>query len=180
METLLLDRTYQPIARVPWRRAITLWCLEKVEVLEAYEDREIHSVSVTIKMPSVVRFVQSAHCRLAGVKLSRENVYARDQGRCQYCGKKLLRREATFDHVVPRCRGGRTTWENTVIACLVCNQRKGGRTPLEAGMRLRAVPKRPSGLPAALHVALAEGGVPPPWRQYLRDRAYWNGSVEEV
>ncbi|MBK6683084.1 MAG: HNH endonuclease [Deltaproteobacteria bacterium] len=178
METLLLDATFRPIARVSWRRAITWWMLEKVEVLEAYEDREVRSVSLTVQMPAVVRLVKNVHVRFAGVRLSREHLYARDQGRCQYCGKKLLRREATFDHVRPRCQGGRTEWTNVVIACLGCNQKKGGRTPLQAGMTLRMVPKAPRGLPGTFYVALGEGGMPPSWRQYLLDRSYWNDPLD--
>ena len=78
----------------------------------------------------------------------------------------------------PRCQGGRTEWTNVVIACLGCNQKKGGRTPLQAGMTLRVAPKAPRGLPGTFYVALGEGGMPPSWRQYLLDRSYWNDPLE--
>src|SRR5215831_17650300 len=147
METLVLSAMYEPVARVTWQRAITLLWQNKVEVVEEYTDREIRSVSVTIKMPSVIRFLRALRSRRRAVKFSRENVYMRDRGRCQYCGGRLARFDATYDHVVPRKLGGLTTWENIVIACVACNQKKGGRTPEAAGMRLRTRPQKPARLP---------------------------------
>lgn len=129
METLVLNAGYQPVARITWQRAITLLFLGKVEVIDEYEDRTIRSVSFEVKMPSVVRFLRMLTRRKPVVRFSRENVFARDQGQCQYCGTRLTRAESTYDHVVPRSQGGRTNWENIVIACVPCNQRKGGRTP---------------------------------------------------
>ena len=78
-----------------------------------------------------------------GVKFSRENVYTRDHGMCQYCSRKIPRTEATYDHVTPRRLGGLTRWENIVIACIECNRDKGGRTPEQAGMKLRQKPVKP-------------------------------------
>src|SRR5688572_2120221 len=148
METLLLSHAYEPVDRISWQRAITLWWMDKVEILEEYEDREIRSVSFAMRMPSVVRFLTAFRSRKRSVKFSRENVYTRDHGMCQYCGKKVPRMEATYDHVMPRKLGGETRWDNVVIACLPCNQRKGGRTPEQAGMKLRCKPVKPKTLPA--------------------------------
>ncbi len=178
METLVLTHAYQPVDRISWQRAVTLWVADKVEVLEAYDDRIIRSVSIAIKMPSVVRFVYHIRTKRTGVKFSRENVYARDKGRCQYCGRRVTRPEATYDHVVPRRAGGRTRWDNIVIACLPCNQRKGGRTPEQAGMRLLSKPQRPKSLPPTMRFTLPMG-VPDSWKQYLYDLQYWNGSLDE-
>src|SRR4051812_11836 len=111
METLVLSASYEPVARVSWQRAISLVFGGKVEVVEEYEDREVRSITFAIKMPSVVRFLKSVRGRKRAVKFSRENVYARDLGKCQYCNGKVQRHESTYDHVVPRAQGGKTQWE---------------------------------------------------------------------
>ena len=144
METLVLNATWQPVARITWQRAITLLFLGKVEVVEEYEDKSIRAVTFEVKMPSVVRFLRMLKRRKAIVRFSRENVYARDHAQCQYCGKTVSRPEATYDHVHPRSQGGGTHWENIVIACVPCNQRKGGRRPEQTrGMQLLFVPYAP-------------------------------------
>src|SRR5690606_15207836 len=107
----------------------------KVEVVEEY-DEDIRSVSITIKMPAVVRMLRAIRGRKRAIKFSRINVATRDDFRCQYCSLKLPLRHLTYDHVVPRSQGGRTTWENIVMACRDCNSRKSGRTPKQAGMTL--------------------------------------------
>ena len=113
------------------------------------------------------------------MKFSRENVYARDHGRCQYCGRSLARPEATYDHVIPRSRGGPTRWENVVICCVPCNQRKGGRTPEEAGMQLRAVPVKPRSLPEAMRLTfLFDKNAPSSWRQFAQAFHYWQDELE--
>src|SRR5689334_23275302 len=99
METLVLSSAYEPVARISWQRAMVLLFGGKVEVLEEYEDRDIRSVTYHVKMPSVIRFVRALRKRGKGVKFSRENVYARDNGKCQYCGQKIPRHEGTYDHV---------------------------------------------------------------------------------
>lgn len=177
METLLLTRGYEPIDRISWQRAVGLWWRSKVEIVEHYEDRVIRAPSLEVQMPSVVRILQGMRPKRLVATFSRANVYARDRGTCQYCALKLARTEATYDHVVPRRLGGKTTWENIVIACFVCNQKKGGRTPDQAQMRLRSIPAKPGARPAVW--ALEPGAVPTSWRQYLVDDRYWNGRLEE-
>src|SRR5258706_1525270 len=154
METLVLTASYEPVARVSWRRAVTLLFEGKVEVIEEYEDRLIRSVTFEIKMPSVIRFLRAIRARQKTPKFSRENVYARDGGRCQYCMKRVMRHEATYDHVTPCARGGKTTWQNVVIACVPCNQKKGARTVEQAGMNLSSTPSRPKKLPDALRFTI--------------------------
>src|ERR1043166_2750823 len=117
METLVLDASYVPVARVHWQRAVTLLFMGKVEVVEEYEDRSIKSVTFSINMPSIVRFIRAMRSKKKAVKFSRENVFARDHGTGQYCGDRLLRPEATYDHVIPRAQGGKTEWDNVVMAC---------------------------------------------------------------
>ena len=183
METLVLSAGYEPVARVSWKRAVTLLFAGKVEVVEEY-DREIRSVTFSIKVPSVVRFLRmlSGSARRA-VKFSRENVYARDGGRCQYCLFRVPRKEATFDHVIPRAQAGHTSWENVVIACVGCNQRKGGRTPEQANMKLGTAPVRPKRLTEAVRLRFQlPTDVPDAWKTFVEmalvDYTYWNGALE--
>jgi len=180
VETLVLSTRFEPVARIPWQRAITLLFLGKVEVVEEYEDKVIHAVSFEVRMPSVIRFLRSVRAKRRTVRFSRENVYARDGMRCQYCRQRVPRHEATYDHVIPRAHGGRTTWENVVIACFPCNQRKGGRTPEQAGMRLHTLPVKPKKLPDTLRLTFVyERGMPLSWKKFLRDVTYWHGELEE-
>jgi 5-methylcytosine-specific restriction endonuclease McrA len=131
-------------------------------------------------MPSVVRFLRAIRGKKKAVKFSRQNVYVRDGARCQYCAGKVARHEATYDHVVPRAQGGKTTWENIVIACVPCNQKKGGRTPTQAQMKLRSTPVRPKKLPEVISITFTfQPGMPDSWRTWLRDVAYWNAELEE-
>jgi 5-methylcytosine-specific restriction endonuclease McrA len=180
METLVLNAGWQPVTRIPWQRAITLLFLGKVELVEEYEDKTIRSVTFEVKMPSVVRFLRMLKRRKPVIRFSRENVYARDHGRCQYCSKPVTRAEATYDHVVPRSQGGGTHWENIVIACVPCNQAKGGKTPEQARMRLFTAPVKPTKLPQAIRLTFTwSKGMPSTWKNWLRDLTYWHGSLEE-
>lgn len=179
METLVLSAAYEPVARVSWQRAITLLWERKVEVVEEYEDKIVHSVTYELKVPSVIRFLRAIRGRKRAVKFSRENVYMRDARRCQYCRTIVERHEATYDHVTPRAQGGKTTWENVVICCVPCNQRKGGRTPLQAGMRIHSTPHKPKSLPATMRIVIGwQKGMPTSWRTWMRDFSYWNGELE--
>jgi len=170
-DTLLLNAGYEPIKVVSWQRAITLLTLGKVEVLEEY-DRSIRSPTLVIKMPAVVRLLRMFRRNKQPVKFSRVNIYARDHYRCQYCGTKLAIADLTYDHVVPRARGGRTVWENIVTACVPCNARKSDRTPEQAGMRLLATPARPTWVPV-MTLRLSMRSVPDAWQDYL----YWTGEL---
>ena len=144
-QTLLLNATYEPLKVVDWRKAVTLWCQGKVEVISVH-DREVRSVSISFKLPSVIRLLRYIRIkrRIDYVPFSRANIYARDRHHCQYCGHQAPTSELTFDHVIPVAHGGRKDWENIVTCCVSCNRRKGGRTPEEAGMRLTARPADPT------------------------------------
>jgi len=107
-------------------------------------------------------------------KFSRQNIYARDKYKCQYCGQRFSSEELTYDHVIPRSRGGKTEWENIVTCCVDCNRRKGGRTPAEAGMKLIRKPVKPTWIPA-LRITIGFREVPQSWRDYL----YWNVELVE-
>lgn len=180
MDTLVLDASYIPVARVHWQRAITLLFMGKVEIVEEYENREIRSVTVAWKVPSIVRFLKGLKSKAKAIKFSRENVYARDKGTCQYCGKKVPRPEATYDHVTPRAQGGATNWENIVICCMSCNQWKGNRTPAQAKMKLLSTPVRPKKLPNHAHITVQwRKGDPVSWKDWLASHHYWNDALEE-
>jgi len=148
-------------------------CLGKVEVIEEY-NREIHSVSFTIKLPAVVRLLRMVKRPKGTVKFSRQNIYARDRYQCQYCGARKPAEELTYDHVLPKARGGKTAWENIVTCCVECNRKKGGRTPAEARMKLIRKPKRPTWLPA-IRITIGFKEIPESWRDYL----YWNVELLE-
>lgn len=178
METLVLSPGYEPVARVHWQRAVSLLFMGKVEVVEEYEDQEVRSVTFAIKMPSVVRFLNKITHRKKAIKFSRENVYARDSGKCQYCAKSVPRHEATYDHVLPRSKGGLTTWENIVICCMGCNQAKGHRTPEQAKMKLLSHPVRPKKLPEMRITISWKKGMPDAWATWLRSAHYWNAELE--
>ena len=172
-QVLLLNITYEPLKIIGWKRAITLLTLGKVEVIEEY-GREIHSVTFTIKLPSVVRLLQMVRKPKSPVRFSRQNIYARDRYRCQYCGHKFASEDLTYDHVIPKSRGGKTRWENIVTCCVNCNRQKGGRTPSEASMRLIKDPTRPTWVPS-IRITIEVHRIPENWRDYL----YWNVEIIE-
>ncbi len=171
--TLLLNATYEPINVVSWKKAITLLFQGKVEVIAEY-DKEIHSISFSVKLPSVLRLLKYIKIKNAfdRVKFTRYNIYLRDDFTCQYCGDRFKTEDLTFDHVVPVARGGDKRWENIVTCCVDCNHKKGGRTPEEAGMRLVQQPKAPNAI--TLKISLGFRNAPHSWRDYL----YWNVELE--
>lgn len=174
LRTLLLSQSYEPIKAISWRRALTLLTLGKVEVLEEY-DGFVRSATIVVKVPAVVRLLRYFRPAKRRVKFSRVNIYARDRWTCQYCGtKKKKISELTFDHVVPRKDGGKTTWDNIVTCCSDCNLRKGGRTPQAAHMKLKNVPTQPSWVPS-LTITVSTRSIPDAWRDYL----YWTGELRD-
>ena len=174
-QTLLLNATYEPLKVVHWQKAITLLCQGKVEIVSTY-DREVRSVSVTFRLPSVIRLLRYIRIkrRIDYVPFSRANIYARDRHHCQYCGHLFPTSDLTFDHVTPVAQGGRKDWENIVTCCVTCNRRKGGRTPKEAGMHLQSHPRRPDSAPA-VRFTIGLRNAPEGWRDYL----YWNVELDD-
>lgn len=144
--TLLLNASFEPLRVISWQKAVTLSFLGKVEIVHSY-DREIRSVSLAIRVPAVVRLLRYVQIGTRRPPLTKLNILARDQYSCQYCRQELTRKDATLDHVLPRSRGGKTAWDNLVIACHSCNRKKGGLTPKEAGMKLLKPPIQPEWLP---------------------------------
>ncbi len=130
--------SYYPLSLWPWQEAIKAAVLDRVQVVAEY-DQVVRSPSTEINMPSVVVLKDYVKPRKR-VAFTRFNLFLRDGFRCQYCGHSG---DLTFDHVIPRARGGRTSWENVVAACSRCNLRKGARSLREVGMSLRKPPRRP-------------------------------------
>ena len=137
----------------------------------------IHTVSFRIRVPRVIMLLVFDRMPKKEVKFTRHNIFERDQNLCQYCGKRFDRTELNLDHVVPRDRGGPTTWENIVCSCIECNTRKANRTPQEAGMRLVRKPKRPKWRPfIQINVGLHYHDS---WKHFV-DLAYWNVELGET
>jgi 5-methylcytosine-specific restriction endonuclease McrA len=163
--TLLLNTTFEPLAIVSWRKAVTLLFLDKVEVLSVY-DREIKSVSASLRLPAVIRLLHLVRNNRLNVRFSRRNVLFRDDHTCQYCGRRFDPKRLTCDHIVPRSRGGITEWTNIVTSCVQCNLKKGDKLPEEADMYPRKKPIRPSGF----HILMLNFGIkalPDYWKDYL-------------
>ena len=158
---LVLNQNYEPLNICNARRALVLMDKGKAELLEDGR-REIHTVTQTLPLPSVIRLIYMVRRPLGHRRLSRREVFERDQHACQYCG--VSTRDLTLDHIVPRVRGGTHTWENVVSACIPCNHRKAGRTPGEAHMRLLQEPRSPKPNPYYLFTRrrLQDG-----WRKFI-------------
>ncbi|MEM6851476.1 MAG: HNH endonuclease [Pseudomonadota bacterium] len=174
---LVLNADYRPLSYFPlslwsWQDSLKAVFLDRVNIVSEY-DRVVRSPSFEMKLPSVVSlktFVK--HERTPA--FTRFNVFLRDKFTCQYCGA-TERENLTFDHLIPRSLGGRTTWKNIVTACSACNLKKGGRMPREARMFPASTPYRPT-----MHELIAKGRAFPPnylhesWQDYL----YWDTELE--
>lgn len=172
---LVLNADYRPLSYFPlslwnWQTALKAVFLERVSIISEY-DRQVHSPSTAVNLPSVIalkKFVRQPRYPA----FTRFNLFLRDEFCCQYCGSP---HDLTFDHVIPRAYGGRTSWTNITAACAPCNLRKGGRTPEEAQMIPMRWPHRPTN--QELHT---RGRQFPPnylhesWRDFL----YWDAELE--
>lgn len=193
---LVLNKLYLPIHVVDVRRAFALLCRDVAEVVCLEDDRfETHNleswcqvsalrsrfadedqdyvrtVSLQILVPRIIRLLVYDRLPERAVKFNRRNIYARDESRCQYCGKRFPTSELTLDHVVPRARGGASTWDNLVCCCVACNIRKGGRLPEQASMKLVRKPYKPKRSPL-IHLTIRDRRYRS-WRHFV-DEAYWS------
>ncbi len=165
---LVLNATFEPLQIVTWQRAMQLLFQGKVEVVEE-SDHEIRTVRFSMKVPAVLRLLTYVplNRKKQIVRFSRSNIFVRDANKCQYCGHKFNKSHLTLDHVIPVVQKGEKNWENIVTACKPCNQKKGGRTPAQAGMALIKKPRRPMWLPATT-VAMGVAVTPDRWKIYLK------------
>lgn len=191
-QVLVLNRLWQAVNVCTARRALTLLFQGHAQVVLGDQDgafqtydftqwwqfsqQEPHPESVTavscrIRVPRVIMLLVFDRLPRKEVKFTRHNIFERDQNTCQYCGKVLERQDLNLDHVVPRDRGGPTTWENIVCSCIPCNTRKANHTPQEAGMRLIRKPKRPKWRPF-IEIRLNRS-YHDSWKHFV-DLAYWN------
>ncbi|TNE57884.1 MAG: HNH endonuclease [Alphaproteobacteria bacterium] len=172
---LVLNADYRPLSYFPlslwsWQDAIKAVFLDRVNIVSEYE-QAVHSPSFEMRLPSVVSLKSYIKPALYPA-FTRFNVFLRDRFECQYCG---VSHDLTFDHVIPRSRGGQTTWENVVAACSPCNLKKGGRMPAHAEMFPSQRPYRPT-----VHDLHRNGRAFPPnylhesWMDYL----YWDTELE--
>lgn len=154
---------------VGWEKAISMLYTGEIDVLEQYAE-SARSPSVTIRFPAVGRLTKRLSSTKTDVKFSRANVYARDRYTCQYCGARPGAKGLNYDHVVPRSKGGETTFENIVTSCHPCNSRKGHKTLRQAGMTIRRLPVKPRSLPMTATPVPLPNPVPELWVPYLTDR----------
>ncbi len=193
---LVLNRFYMAVHVVNVRRAMCLLFRELAEVIHIEEgqyanydfsswreiselqasfkephDDWITTINFEMRVPRVIRLLSFDRVPKTTLRFNRRNLFARDGNRCQYCGKGFPTSELSLDHVMPRSRGGETSWENIVCACVACNVRKGGRTPQEAHMKLVRLPVKPKRSPL-LAVKLGNPKYES-WKTFL-DNAYWS------
>jgi 5-methylcytosine-specific restriction endonuclease McrA len=193
---LVLNRFYMAVHVINVRRAFTLLFRELAEVVHLEQgqyanynfdswreiselkanfkephDDWIKAVNFEIQVPRVIRLLFYDRLPKQAVRFNRRNIFARDLNRCQYCGRKFPTTELSLDHVIPRSRGGETSWENIVCSCVKCNVKKGGRTPQEANMHLIRHPVKPKRSPL-LSLKLGNPKYES-WKTFL-DNAYWS------
>jgi 5-methylcytosine-specific restriction endonuclease McrA len=175
---LVLNADFRPLSYFPlslwsWQDAVKAVFMDRVMTLSEY-DRVVRSPSFEIKLPSVIALKEFIPLNKRPA-FTRFNVFLRDRFACQYCGDAFPAHELTFDHVIPRSRGGRTTWENVVSACAPCNLLKGGRMPVKAGM----LPRREPAQPSVWELQESGRAFPPnflhdSWRDFL----YWDTELD--
>ena len=165
--------SYFPLSLWPWQEAVKAVVSDRVNVVSEYE-RVVHSPTWRLRLPSVISLKEyiPASRRPA---FTRFNVFLRDRFSCQYCGNSLPVHDLTFDHVIPRAHGGRTTWTNVVAACSPCNLRKGCLLPRQAGM----VPRFPPVVPTTMQLQANGRAFPPNYLHHSwRDFLYWDTELE--
>lgn len=151
-----------------------------IEIAKSDPDNHIQMGTYGIKLPQVMLLKSYSKIPQQAVRLTRRNIYIRDGGRCQYTGKRLKTSEITLDHVVPRCKGGKNTWQNLVIASLSANTKKGGMTPQQAKMKLLKTPCAPKWDPIYI---TGIRNCPQSWKNFIStknwDECYWDVELED-
>src|SRR6516225_2004803 len=165
MPVLVLNASYEPINICGARRALVL-VLKGIARTEEEHGLKLHAQRAFIALPSVIRLLEYRRIPHQTRALSRKNILMRDRYTCQYCHRTMPSGELTLDHVIPRSRAGESAWENLVACCHYCNNRKGNRTPEEAGMKLLRQP-RPFSLHTSRHLMRMMGKGEAQWRKYL-------------
>lgn len=176
---LVLNADFRPLSYFPlsvwsWQDAVKAVFLDRVSVVSQYE-RTIHSPSFEMRLPSVIALKEYVPAARRPA-FTRFNVFLRDRFCCQYCNGDFATNELTFDHVIPKSRGGRTSWQNVVTACSPCNLLKGNMLLRESGLVLRHVPTEPSTQMLQEHGrAFPPGYLHESWRDFL----YWDSELDQ-
>ncbi len=167
-KVLVLNQDYSALTICSVPKAFLLVFLRKADLVAESATEQLRSVSQSFPMPSVIRLHRYVYLPYKGVMLSRQNVFRRDSGHCQYCGRT---EDLTLDHVTPKSRGGKTSWDNLTTACRKCNSRKGDLTPEEAKMPLKVKPYKPS---FVMFLRDFSGSIEESWIQFLgkKEKAY--------
>ncbi len=163
LKTLKLDSSYRPIEIIDALEALVMCFVGKAQIIETYK-KEIRSVSTAFKLPAVIVLNRIVKFRFNGLMPNRMNVLWRDGNQCQYCAGYFPQGELTLDHVIPKSRGGRNTWENLVVACKKCNQKKGAKIPQESGMHPLRKPVKPK---LSVLKSVSEAEISELWKNYL-------------
>jgi len=180
LRTLVLNADMQPLSWAPlsvwsWQDAFVAVIQERVVQLKTYDDVLVRSAARSFRVPAVVA-LKSFYSRKK-VSFTRYNLFLRDEFRCQYCGQRFHAKDLTFDHVVPRCKGGTAAWSNIVACCGTDNLHKGNRTPQQAGMRLLRPPYEPT--PYQIDkVAQRLPSINADLHQTWMDFLYWDSELE--
>jgi 5-methylcytosine-specific restriction endonuclease McrA len=170
-DVLVLNFTYEALNITSFQRAVKLIFSGKAELVHG-RARILASPSFEMRMPSIIRMLYYIRRPMQRVALTKKNILLRDDYTCQYCGLKG-ERLMTVDHVAPRSKGGASTWENLVCACMRCNNRKNNRSPEHANMSLRRKPRMPKYIP---WIQVKRNTLPDEWHKFL---FLWNVSIEE-
>jgi 5-methylcytosine-specific restriction endonuclease McrA len=161
-KVLILNQDFSAFALCSIQKAFILLYLEKAEMVHRSETGLLRSISQSFPVPSIIRLQHYVHVPYKGIALSRHNIMKRDAYQCLYCGST---KNLTLDHMIPKSRGGDSSWTNLVTACMRCNTRKGDRTPEEAGLILKQKPKKPS---LVSFLAANAGHLDQTWQTYLK------------
>lgn len=163
MMALKLDASYRPIEVIDALEALVMCIIGKAIPVEIY-DKKIRSTSSAFDLPAVIVLKTVVKFRFTTVACNRANIVWRDNNQCQYCGNFFPLDKLTMDHVIPKSRGGKNTWENLAAACMKCNQKKGSRTPKESGMIPLKKPIRPK---ADILRTVKKNQISELWKNYL-------------
>jgi 5-methylcytosine-specific restriction endonuclease McrA len=188
--TLILNRNWQPVGVATVARSLVMVYSDTARIVDPEDYRQytwadwsalrphdgesfVQTLRYRLRVPEVVALVHYDRVPAHSVTFSRRNIFKRDRYTCQYCGAQPGSEELTIDHVLPRSRGGPSSWDNCVLACLKCNKRKADRTPTEAGLRLARKPVRPHWKPLYAEQATRIAS----WAKFV-DEAYWSVELQ--
>ncbi len=157
---LVLNQDYTPLNFCSGYRAFILVYMEKAELVEEYESKQIRSIEAVFPHPSIIRLKRYIYIPYRTIPLSRKSIYLRDNHTCAYCG---THKNLTIDHIIPKSRGGKDTWLNLITACEKCNLKKGNKTPEEAKMPLLFKPYKPS----YFSFILKNKKIPESWKPFF-------------